>query len=109
MLMLMHSLRIPGRQFSGGLRKLYFDTVLYTKEANELLIKMVGADRCLFGAECPGTGSVVHPHDGHHMDDVAPLINSIEWLSDSDKETVLSGNAIKLFKLDVKARAKAAE
>ncbi len=95
--------------FSSRLKKLYFDTVLYTKEANELLIKAVGVDRCLFGAECPGTGSVIHPHHGNHMDDVAPLVKSIEWLSDAEKDQVLAGNAIKLFKLDVKAKAKAAE
>jgi predicted TIM-barrel fold metal-dependent hydrolase len=90
--------------FSERMKKLYFDTVLYTQDANELLIKTVGVDRCLFGAECPGTGSVKDPRDGRLVDDVAPLINGIAWLSDADKKKILSENAIKLFKLDLKGK-----
>jgi predicted TIM-barrel fold metal-dependent hydrolase len=93
----------PARLFSSRMKKLYYDTVLYTQEANELLIKTVGPDRCLFGSECPGTGSVTHPVTGNVVDNVAPLINNIAWLSDADKKKILSENAIKLFKLDVKA------
>ncbi len=91
------------RLFSERMKKLYYDTVLYTQEANELLIKTVGPDRCLFGSECPGTGSVIHPRTGATVDNVAPLISNIPWLSDADKKKILSENAIKLFKLDVKA------
>jgi predicted TIM-barrel fold metal-dependent hydrolase len=94
--------------FSEKMKKLYYDTVLYTREANELLIKVVGPDRCLFGAECPGTGSVVHPVDKRHMDDVAPLISGIEWLSATDKQKILSDNAVKLFKLEAMVKAKTA-
>jgi len=97
----------PKKLFSERMKRLYFDTVLYTQEANELLIKTVGVDRCLFGAECPGTGSVVHPREGRHMDDVAPLIRNISWLSDADKQKILCDNAVKMFKLDVKAKVKA--
>ena len=96
--------------FSERMRKMYFDTVLYTQDAIELLIKAVGVDQCLFGAECPGVGSVVHPHTGKTFDDVAPSIKAIEWLSDADKDKILSGNAIKLFKLEDAVKvSKAAE
>ena len=44
----------PGTKFMDGLRHLYFDTVLYSEGALRLLIETVGADRCLFGSECPG-------------------------------------------------------
>ena len=99
---IMHAAGATANLFAERMKKLYYDTVLYTQDANELLIKTVGVDRCLFGAECPGTGSVRDPRDGRLVDDVAPLINGITWLSDGDKKKILSENAIKLFKLDVK-------
>ena len=57
-------------RFRDRLKLLYFDTVLYTAPALELLIKTVGPDRCLFGSECPGRrlgGRSRHrPHHGPH-------------------------------------------
>lgn len=85
--------------FSSRLRKLYFDTVLYTKDAVELLVKTVGPERCLFGAECPGVGSEIHPHTGRTLDDVAPSIKGLDFLSDAEKHDILCNNAIKLFGL----------
>ncbi len=96
------SLRRPeGERFSDGMRKLFYDTVLYTKEALELLIKVVGAEHCLFGAECPGVGSAVDPDSGRHMDDVAPLIQEFEWLTDAEKKAIFENNAKQVFKLDL--------
>ena len=83
------------------MRKLYYDTVLYTKEALELLIKVVGAEHCLFGAECPGVGSSVHPDSGRHMDDVAPLIQEFDWLTGAEKKAIFEDNARQVFKLDI--------
>jgi len=94
------SLRRPdGQRFSERLRNLYFDTVLYTQEALALLIKTVGADRCLFGTECPGVGSAVHPHTGHNMDDVRRLIEGLDWLSAQDRQKIFEDNARKVFKI----------
>ena len=92
--------RGDGKRFSDGLRKLYFDTVLYSEEGLRLLIKTVGADQCLFGAECPGVGSTINPETGRSMDHVRPMIESFEWLSDADKKKIFSGNAIRVFNLD---------
>ena len=103
----------PAQLFSSRMKKLYYDTVLYTPEAVEFLIKVIGPERCLFGSECPGTGSQIDPRTGRPLDDVAPSIKAISWLSDADKDKVLAGNAVRLFKLDAKAatkgKAKAAE
>lgn len=87
-------------RFRDRLRRLYFDTVLYTPEAIEFLIRTVGADRCLFGSECPGTGSVFDPVQGRQMDDLKAHIDRFEWLSDTDRRTIYEGNARRLFKLD---------
>ena len=54
-----------GELFSDRMRKnLWFDTVMYTPEALRLLIEVMGADRLLFGTECPGTGSAINPKTG---------------------------------------------
>lgn len=96
----------PSKLFSSRMRKLYYDTVLYSPDAVEYLIKVVGPEQCLFGSECPGTGSRIDPRTGRPLDDVAPSVKNIPWLSEQQKEDVLAGNAIKLFKLDVKAKGK---
>jgi OH-DDVA meta-cleavage compound hydrolase len=93
------SLRRGGERFSAGLRKLYYDTVLYTEDAIRLLIKTVGADRCLFGTECPGTGSSLDPASGRSMDNVKPLIDNIEFLSAEDKQKIFCDNAKAAFNL----------
>ena len=100
-----------GRFQSGGLRRgidflermqhLYYDTVLYSEEALRLLIKTVGADQCLFGAECPGVGSAVNPVTGRTMDDIKPLIESFEWLSAAERHSIFEGNARRVFGLDL--------
>ncbi len=108
------SMRRPGgERFSEGMCKLYYDTVLYTEDALRLLIKTVGAERCLFGSECPGVGSAVNPDTGRQFDDVRALIEKIEWLTAEQKRMILCDNASKVFKLprarpDAGARAAAA-
>jgi predicted TIM-barrel fold metal-dependent hydrolase len=88
-------------RFRDRLKLLYFDTVLYTAPALELLIKTVGPDRCLFGSECPGVGSAIDPDTGHTMDHIRPHIEGFGWLSADDREKIFAGNARKLFKLKV--------
>ena len=96
------SARKPGgKLFSESMRNLYYDTVLYTEEALRLLVKVVGADRCLFGAECPGVGSARNPATGRTYDDIMPLIRDAEWLKAGDKDGILADNARKVFKLKV--------
>lgn len=91
-----------GGNFIDEMRNLYYDTVLYSEEALRLLIKTVGADRCLFGAECPGVGSAIDPDTGRTLDDIAPFIRGFDWLSERDKQLIFCGNAQRLFKLDVR-------
>lgn len=90
-----------GPRFSDNMRKLYYDTVLYTKEAVELLIKAVGPSQVLYGAEMPGVGSSINPDTGETFDNIPPWIRSIETLTDDEREGIFSGNAKRLFKLDV--------
>jgi OH-DDVA meta-cleavage compound hydrolase len=98
------SLRRPGAErFSEAMRKLYYDTVLYSSDSLALLIKTVGADRCLFGTERPGVGTVKDPKTGKWLDETRHLIEAFDWLSAADKKLIFEDNAKKLFKLDVGA------
>jgi len=93
--------RPVGERFLDRLRNLYFDCTLYTPEAVELLIKVVGADRVMFGTECPGTGSFPDPETGHSFDHVKPYIEGIDWLSAADREAIFEGTARQVFGLEL--------
>ena len=92
-----------GRHFesSGGfdaqLRKFYFDTVLYNPEAIELLVRIVGSDRCMFGTENPGTGSYKDPASGKMLDDLKPVIEGISALTDQDRKNIFENVPKKVF------------
>jgi 4-oxalmesaconate hydratase len=92
-----------GRHFenSGGfdaqLKKFYFDTVLYNEEGLDLLFKIVGSDRCMFGTENPGTGSYRDPATGKMLDDLKPVIEGIETIGDSDRKNIFEDVARKVF------------
>ena len=85
--------------FEESIRRLYFDTCIYTKESLELLFKVAGPDRCMFGTERPGTGTVADPQTGRFMDDLKPVIESIEWLTENDRKMIFEENARKVFRL----------
>ncbi|MBV9504546.1 MAG: amidohydrolase [Acidobacteriia bacterium] len=99
------SLRQPGPRFSDRMRNLYYDTVLYSSESLALLIKTVGADRCLFGTERPGVGTVKDPKTGKWLDETRHLIEAFDWLSAAEKKMIFEDNAKKVFKLDTGAEA----
>lgn len=88
-----------GEPFEESLRRLYFDTCVYTKEGLELLFKIVGPDRCMFGTEKPGTGTAINPKTGQYMDDIKPVIESIEWLSQADRRMIFEETAKKVHNL----------
>ncbi|WP_285730667.1 amidohydrolase family protein [Nocardiopsis sp. ATB16-24] len=75
--------------FEEALRSLWFDTCLYTQDAIELLVKVVGADRVLFGTERPGSGNP--------FDDLKPVIEAIPSLSQEDKNAIFEGNARRVY------------
>ena len=98
------SLRRPGSErFSDRMRKLYYDTVLYSSDSLALLIKTVGADRCLFGTERPGVGTVKDPKTGKWLDETRHLIEAFDWLPSAEKKMIFEDNAKKVFKLDAGA------
>jgi 4-oxalmesaconate hydratase len=85
------------RPFDEDLRRLWFDTVLYNPESLEFLLRIVGPDRCLFGTETPGIGSALDPETGRCMDDLRPVVEGIEWLSNEQRAAIFEGNARTVF------------
>ncbi len=93
------SARRQGTTYRERLRKLHYDTCLYTQDSIELLLGAIGVDRCLFGTEKPGTGSLLDPETGRWVDDIHLLIEDIDWLTDDDREQLFETNARALFRL----------
>jgi 4-oxalmesaconate hydratase len=92
-----NNIKKSGESFDEILRKFYFDTVLYNKESLELLFKIVGPDRCLFGTEKPGSGSALDPQTGRDYDDLKPVIEEIDFLSEDQKAQIFENNTRLLF------------
>ncbi|HKA32983.1 MAG TPA: amidohydrolase family protein, partial [Candidatus Binatia bacterium] len=90
--------------FEEAARRVYWDMAIYDKESMELLIKRVGADRVLFATEMFGAVNVTDPKTGRNFEDIVPIFQSIEWLSEADKKKITEENAKKVFS---KAFAKA--
>ena len=87
-------------RFSDRMRNLYYDTVLYSADALALLFKTVGADRCMFGTERPGVGTVKDPKTGKWLDETRHIIEGFEWLSAAEKKMIFEDTAKKVYKID---------
>lgn len=84
-------------EFNRRLRLLYYDTCLHAKKSLELLIDLVGSANVLFGTENPGSGSAANPATGRSYDDIKPLIDAIDFLSEQDRRNIFEENARRLF------------
>jgi 4-oxalmesaconate hydratase len=62
-----------------------------------MLIGIAGSDHVMFGTENPGSGSAANPETGKAFDDIKPLIDSIDALSDADRRNIFEENARRLF------------
>lgn len=83
--------------FDEGLKRLYYDTVLHSKDSLAMLIKLVGSDRVIFGTENPGSGSALNPENGLAFDDIKALIDNIDFLTEEDRTNIYEKNARRLF------------
>jgi len=83
--------------FDDLLKQFYFDTDIHNKASLELLIKTVGADRCLFGTERPGSGGSIELSTGRPMDDIKHTIDHIDFLSEAERHRIYEDNAREVF------------
>ena len=76
---------------SAYLRRLWYDSLVYTPEALGHLVDQVGADRIVIGTDYPFDMGMYEPH--------VP-IDAVPDLSDADRDAIRGGNAA--FLLDIK-------
>jgi 4-oxalmesaconate hydratase len=85
------------KSFDEQLKQLYFDTCNYSRDSIELLLKVAGTDNVLFGTEKPGTGSARDPVSGRDYDDMKPVIESIEWLTSTQRKNIFECNCARVY------------
>ena len=62
-----------------------------------MLIGLVGSKNVLFGTENPGSGSAANPETGRSFDDIKPLLDGVDSLSERDRRNIFEENARRLF------------
>ena len=77
-------------------KKLYFDTVVFTDHQLRYLVDTWGADKIVMGTD--------YPYDMAETDPVGH-VDSVQGLSEDDKALVWGGNAARLLNLAVEAKA----
>jgi 4-oxalmesaconate hydratase len=91
--------------FEEAVRRVYWDMATYDKEAMELLIKRAGMDNVLFATEMFGAVNALDPKTGRNFEDIVPIFQSIDWLSEEDRYKITEGNARKVYsRIDFGAR-----
>ena len=83
-----HSMESP---LSSYLRRIFFDSLVYTPQALQMLISQVGASQVVLGTDYPFDMGSYNVH---------PLINALEGLGDAERHAILGGNALALLGLD---------
>ncbi|OYX87519.1 MAG: hypothetical protein B7Y84_11460 [Azorhizobium sp. 32-67-21] len=71
------------------LKRMYFDTVVFSVEQLEALVRMAGVDHVLMGTD--------YPYDMADSDPVGHVMASA--LDDAAKAAIVGGNAVKLLGL----------
>ncbi len=84
----------PFEQF---VRRVYFDTTLYSQDALDMLLKTVGTDNVIFASEMLGGVNAVDPKTGRMFDDNKPYLDAIGWLSEEDRRKIFDGNVRKAY------------
>jgi 4-oxalmesaconate hydratase len=79
------------------LDNVFFDTCVYHQPGIDLLLKVIPADNILFASEVVGAVRGIDPETGHFYDDTKRYIDSVEWLSATDREKIFHGNARKVY------------
>jgi 4-oxalmesaconate hydratase len=85
------------KPFEEVVHNLYFDLAVYDREAMELVIRMIGADRVLFATEMFGTAQAIDPKTNRGFDDTVEMVESINWLPEADRYNIFEGNARRLY------------
>jgi len=80
------------------LKRIYFDSLVYTPEALRHLIAEVGVAQVMLGTDYPFDMGAYEPEK---------LIAAVQGLSEKECEQILGGNAARLFGIDARAAVRA--
>ncbi len=80
------------------LDNVFFDTCVYHQLGMDLLLKVIPARNILFASETIGAVRGVDPETGHYFDDTKRYVDAADFLSASDRELILAGNARRVYK-----------
>ncbi len=83
--------------FQEAIKRLYFDTALYSQEAMETLIRAVGVDNVLYASEMQGAVNAIDPKTGRWFDDNRPYLDAIKWLTEEDLRKIFEENARRVY------------
>jgi aminocarboxymuconate-semialdehyde decarboxylase len=73
------------------LRRIYFDSLVYTPEGLRHLIQEVGVTQVMLGTDYPFDMGAYKPHE---------LIAGVAGLTEQERELILGGNAVRLLGID---------
>ena len=83
--------------FETFIKRLYFDTTVYSAEAMQMLVRVVGVDNILFASEMLGGVNAVDPKTGRMFDDNQPFVDAMDWLQEADRRKIFEDNARKAY------------
>jgi len=83
--------------FDDSIKRIYYDTVIHSKDSIAMLVKLVGSDRVVFGTENPGSGTALNPETGRSFDDIKALVDEIDFLQPEDRSNIYEENSRRLF------------
>jgi predicted TIM-barrel fold metal-dependent hydrolase len=75
---------------------LFYDSCGYDLDFLQAAIKQRGVDRLVFGTEAPGSGGAIRPETGRTSDDLVPVLDSFEFLTDADRRAIFHDNPLKV-------------
>jgi 4-oxalmesaconate hydratase len=76
---------------------IYFDTCVYHQPGMETLFKSVPIDNIVFATEMIGAVRGRDPRTGRYFDDTMQYIDTLEFLTDADRQRVSEDNARKIY------------
>jgi 4-oxalmesaconate hydratase len=83
--------------FDDFIRRLYFDTTVYSQEAMELLISVAGVNNVIFASEMLGGVNAIDPATGRSFDDNRCFIDALSWLTEADRGNIFERNARRVY------------
>jgi 4-oxalmesaconate hydratase len=83
--------------FEDFVKRLYFDTTVYSQDAMEMLLKVVGVDNVLFASEMLGGVTTIDPNTGRYFDDNKPCLDAITWLTPQDRQKIFEENVKRAY------------